>query len=214
MTATVPPLARTERAQLCDLFDEVGPDAPTLCGGWTTYDLAAHLVTRERRPDAGPGLLLRPLAGWTDAVRRRAKATPYPELVDKVRSGPPLLSMFALPGADSATNTVEFYVHHEDVRRASGDWAPRELTAAQQDELWRRLRAAAKLLFRRCPVGVVLRRPTGETATARPGTPAVTVTGEPGELLLFGYGRGAHARVAIEGDAEARRLLADSPLGV
>ncbi len=39
-----------ERAELCDLFDELGPDAPTLCGDWTTADLAAHLVVRERNP--------------------------------------------------------------------------------------------------------------------------------------------------------------------
>ena len=47
--------ARAERASLCDLLAEVGPDAPTLCEGWTTALLAAHLVVRERRPDGGPG---------------------------------------------------------------------------------------------------------------------------------------------------------------
>jgi hypothetical protein len=29
---------------LCDLFEELGPDAPTLLGAWTTRDLAAHVV--------------------------------------------------------------------------------------------------------------------------------------------------------------------------
>ena len=28
-------LARDERVALCDLLDEVGPDAPTLCADWT-----------------------------------------------------------------------------------------------------------------------------------------------------------------------------------
>ena len=44
--------ARDERIALCDLLDETGPEAPTLCEGWRTLDLAAHLVLREHRPDA------------------------------------------------------------------------------------------------------------------------------------------------------------------
>ena len=49
-------LAESERALFADLLAEVGPDAPTLCGDWTTRDLAAHLVVRERRLDATPGI--------------------------------------------------------------------------------------------------------------------------------------------------------------
>ena len=48
-------LAARERARLADLLDEVGPDAPTCCEGWTTAHLAAHLVVRDGRPDALPG---------------------------------------------------------------------------------------------------------------------------------------------------------------
>ena len=44
-------------------FDETGPDGPTLCEGWQTRDLAAHLVLRERRPDAAAGVMGGPLAG-------------------------------------------------------------------------------------------------------------------------------------------------------
>ena len=47
--------ASRERAALVTTMRAVGPDAPTLCGDWTTRDLAAHLVLRERRPDAAPG---------------------------------------------------------------------------------------------------------------------------------------------------------------
>ena len=42
----------SERQLLADLFLEVGPEAPTLCAGWTTTDLAAHLWVREHRPEA------------------------------------------------------------------------------------------------------------------------------------------------------------------
>ena len=66
-----------ERARLADALAATDPDAPTLCEGWTARDLAAHLVVRERRPDTTPGLMLRPLAGWTDRVRRGYAQRPY-----------------------------------------------------------------------------------------------------------------------------------------
>ena len=47
-----------ERARLADLFDELGPEAPTLLTPWTTRDLAAHLVLREHDYVAGPGLVV------------------------------------------------------------------------------------------------------------------------------------------------------------
>src|SRR5262249_33102419 len=67
--------ARDERTALCALLGETGPGAPTLCEGWRTGDLAAHLVMRERRPDAAAGLLGGPLAGHT---RRVAPPHPLP----------------------------------------------------------------------------------------------------------------------------------------
>src|ERR1700757_3956767 len=85
-------LAQQERTTLCDLLLEVGPEAPTLCQGWTTADLAAHLVVRERRPDSGPGLVWPPLAGYTDKVRRSVRdRTPWAKLVETVRGGPPMI---------------------------------------------------------------------------------------------------------------------------
>ena len=42
--------AQDERAALAALLHETGPDGPTLCEGWQTRDLVAHLVLRERRP--------------------------------------------------------------------------------------------------------------------------------------------------------------------
>src|SRR6476659_7483831 len=50
-------LARTERAALADLLDQLGPDEPTLCGDWTTRDLAAHLTVRALRPRPAEPLL-------------------------------------------------------------------------------------------------------------------------------------------------------------
>ena len=86
-----------ERLALCALLDKTGPDAPTLCEGWTTGDLAAHLVLRERRPDAAGGVIGGPLAGYTARVQQRIRArTPFGDLVRMIRSGPPRLSVMAL----------------------------------------------------------------------------------------------------------------------
>jgi len=120
--------AQSERRELCDLFDEVGPDAPTLCGDWTTRDLAAHLVMRERRPDGAVGIVFSPAAGYSDKVQSSIANSSWPKLVDTVRSGPPIWSPTRIAAVDKLANTVEFFVHHEDVRRAGDSWDERELS--------------------------------------------------------------------------------------
>lgn len=207
-------VARTERQELCDLFLEVGPDAPTLCTGWTTRDLAAHLVVRESRPDAALGIVVRPLAGYADSVQTKVAMRAWPELVRDVRSGPPLLSVFRLPGAQGIADPFEFTIHHEDVRRARPDWSPRELATGEQDLLWQRLARAARLLARTSPVGVALRRSdTGEMIIAKSGTPAVTLVGEPLELLLRLYGR-HECIVDVEGQEDVVARFEAARFGV
>ena len=150
--------SREERLALCALLDKTGPDAPTLCEGWTTGDLAAHLVLREHRLDAAAGVVGGPLAGYTARVQQRIRArTPFGDLVRIIRSGPPRLSVMGLPGVDERANSVEFFVHHEDVRRAAPGWQPRELSGGESDMLWQRLRMA-RFLLRKAPVGVELAR--------------------------------------------------------
>ena len=196
-------VARQERQELCDLLLEVGPEAPTLCAGWTTRDLAAHLVVRESRPDAAVGILVKPLAGYADSVQAKVAMRPWPELVRDVRTGPPLLSVFRLPGAQGLADPFEFAVHHEDVRRARPGWVPRELPTGEQDLLWQRLARAGRLLARKSPVGVALRRSdTGEMIIAKAGTPSVTLVGEPLELVLRLYGR-SECLVDVEGSEGA-----------
>ena len=206
--------SREERLALCALLDETGPDAPTLCEGWTTGDLAAHLVLRERRPDAAAGVLGGPLAGYTSRVQQGIRArTPFDQLVRTIRSGPPLLSVMALPGMDERVNAVEFFVHHEDVRRAAPDWEPRELSRGESDMLWHRLRMA-RFMLRRAPVGVELARDDIDTGayriTARNATPAVTVIGSPAELTLWVMGRRTAARVRMDGTRPAVTKLTEA----
>ncbi|MEU4654199.1 TIGR03085 family metal-binding protein [Streptomyces sp. NPDC023723] len=195
--------AKRERLLLADLLETAGPDAATLCEGWRTRDLAAHLVVRERRPDAVGGAVIKPLASRLERVMEEYAAKPYEELLQLLRTGPPRFSPFAVKQLDEAANTVEFYVHTEDVRRAQPDWTPRELDPVFQDALWSRLERTARLLGRGVPTGLVLRRPDGQTAVAHRGTPVVTVTGEPSELLLFAFGRQSAATVELEGEKDA-----------
>ncbi|OQD54681.1 TIGR03085 family protein [Streptomyces phaeoluteigriseus] len=199
--------AKRERLLLADLLETAGPEAPTLCEGWRTRDLAAHVVVRERRPDAAGGLLIKQLASRLDKTMEEFAAKPYEELIQLIRTGPPRFSPFQLKQLDEASNIVEFYVHGEDVRRAQPDWTPRELDTVFQDALWSRLERTARLMGRGTPTGLVLRRPDGRTVVADRGTPVVTATGEPSELLLFLYGRRSAAKVDLVGEEDAITTL-------
>ncbi|MEV0787508.1 TIGR03085 family metal-binding protein [Streptomyces sp. NPDC050423] len=206
--------AKRERLLLADLLEAAGPEAPTLCHGWTARDLAAHVVVRERRPDAAAGLLIGPLKSRSERITNEFTSKPYEELVQLIRTGPPRMSPFGVKQLDEAANTVEFFVHTEDVRRAQPDWSARELDPVFSDVLWSRTEKAARVLGRKAPVGLVLRRPDGQTVVAHKGTPVVTVTGEPGELLLFAFGRQDAARVELEGDQEAISRVTTAKLGM
>ncbi|WP_315987582.1 TIGR03085 family metal-binding protein [Actinomadura sp. HBU206391] len=200
--------ARTERLALCDLMARLGPDAPTMCGDWTTGDLAAHLVIREYRLDAGPGILFRPLGGYTERVRRRVKdSTPFPQMLDRIRQGPPKASLWGLPGMDKAGNSVEYFVHHEDVRRAQPDWQARSLPPDAEEVLWRRLKMA-RFVLRKVQVEVTLVRPDGKTIRVSKGTRQARVHGPVGELVLWALGRGEVAQVRFTGAADAVQSLA------
>ncbi|MER5264758.1 TIGR03085 family metal-binding protein [Actinosynnema sp. NPDC002837] len=197
-------VAQDERRLLTELFAEVGPDAPTLCDPWRARDLAAHLVLRERRPDAAAGILVKPLAGHTQRVQDAYAARPWDELVELVRVGPPRFSPYAL--IDELVNSVEYFVHHEDVRRARDDWEPRSPDPVRDAVLWQRLAPTARLMYRKSPVGVVLRRPDGEAVVAKRGADPVVLTGQVSELLVHVFGRAA-ARVEYDGSDDAVRLV-------
>ncbi|MGA8112850.1 MAG: TIGR03085 family metal-binding protein [Actinocatenispora sp.] len=192
--------AHRERLALVALLREVGPDVPTLCDGWTSGDLVAHLLVRERRPDSGPGLLLRPLSGYTERVRRGYLERDFAELLDDL-AAPPWWSPLSNPLTDELINLVEMFVHHEDVRRCQPDWRPRELPEEQERQLWRRLSTLAALRLRSLPTRVTLVAPEHGERTAGNG-PHVRLTGPPSELLLFVSGRQRVARLATDGPPE------------
>jgi len=205
------PLARRDRLALCDLLDESCPDARTLNEGWTTADLAAHLVARDRRPDSVPGLVVPALAAWSEHVRHGFLRRPYTEVVEALRTGPPKWSPLRRPGADRVANTHEFFVHYEDVRRCRDGWQPRDLDAEAEADVWRVLRWFGRRAFRPSPVGVVLCW-GDQTFQAHRGAPSVTVAGPPGELLLYAFGRQDHALVQLDGDSASVEALATTTL--
>ena len=203
MTTTAS-LADHERAELADLMERLGPDAPTCCAGWSTANLAAHLVVRDQRPDALPGYGLetlgigRPLSAWSHRLEDQLRAsTPYAEVLRRLRSGAPPWSPLSWPVLGAAMNTAEFAIHHEDVRRAQPEWSPRELPRSVQDALWapatfygRRATGQGALVLRRSDVAGVERRMGS-------GEPVTTVEGTPMEVLLWAAGRRGVARVAV-----------------
>jgi uncharacterized protein (TIGR03085 family) len=202
------PLSRTERAALADLLEQLGPEQPTCCEGWTTRHLAAHLVARDRRPDAMPGLALGgPFAAWSRRVEARTRTgRDFGRLVQEVRSGPPAWAPTAWPALDRLLNTAEMVIHHEDVRRAQPGWSPRELAREVQDQLWSSLPFLARGRDASRPAGgFVVRRddvPAGTPGAElrlREGEPLTTVVGAPLEVLLWVSGRREFARVEVTG---------------
>ena len=205
-----------ERLELCCLFDRLGPSAPTLLDGWNAHDLAAHLVLREYDPIAGPCLVL-PGPFGRFAERRRARlvdSKDFAWLVERIRSGPPV-GFFRIGWVRGLANLNEFFVHHEDIRRANGQ-GPRSLTPTMDAALWRNVRRGGRFLSRRlrgCGLEIECAG-TDEPLTIRPGSPAARLSGPPGELLLYMFGRQAAAEVEVSGPPEAVAAVQHTQFGM
>jgi uncharacterized protein (TIGR03085 family) len=205
-----------ERARLCVLFDELGPDAPTLLDGWTTHDLAAHLVSRERDPIAGVCIVLP--APFRDLAERRrerlARRRDFAWLVDSIRSGPPV-GFFRIAWVRAFPSLNEYFVHHEDVRRANG-MGPRPLEPDLDAALWRNVVRAGRFLGRRLrDTGLEVEwTGTSRRRRVRPGEPTARLVGTPGELLLFLFGRVRAAEVEVVGPAAAVAAVGRARFGM
>jgi uncharacterized protein (TIGR03085 family) len=211
------PMSRTERAALCNAALEAGEQAPTLCGRWTVKDLVIHLLVRERDPLGAPGILLPQLENLTDRSARRLAKQDFSSLVERVRQGPPKWSPMALPPLDRAVNTLEYFVHHEDIRRAGSDWEPRELTEREQRVIWKSIAVAGKGLVRPAGVPVEIRWPHDEhhrSAVLRKGEDPAVVSGAPAELALFLFGRDQHTGLRFSGAEHSVRALNKGQLGL
>ena len=207
------------REVLAETLLAAGPDSRTLCAGWQTRDLAAHLYLRERNIAVGLGLLIKSLAKASDkATAKLAEKlkTPdeYTRLVNAFRAGPPAFSPLNIPALDESSNLIEYFVHTEDVRRAVDRWAPRALDEEYSDALWDELVKRAAILYRGVDLGVVLVRPSGPRHVAKRAPVSVAIIGDPGELLMHAHGRTRHALVTFEGQPDAVALLQSAEVGL
>ena len=213
MTNRSESVAQSERHALADLLERLGPDQATLCEGWTTQDLAAHLVARERSLRAGPGILVPALESWADAsMAHQLRKHGYAGLVKLVRNGPPAL----LRPLDAQINTLEYIVHHEDVRRGQGGWTSRTgpEVAGVADAAWEAVRRSS-ILWRRKLKGASLRvEAPGRKAIEVGSGPAAVLAGEPIEVALYLTGRKSASHATLSGDAEAVRVVSAASLGL
>lgn len=209
------PMSRSERAALCNAALEAGEDAPTLCGDWTVKDLVIHLLIRERAPLGAAGIFVPQLEGLTDRSVKRLSPQDFTSLVERVRGGPPRWSPMSLPPLDRAVNTLEFFVHHEDIRRAGGEWEARDLTEREQKAIWNAIAVAGKALVRPAGVPVQIQwAGDGRTTVLRKGAEPAVVSGTPAELALFLYGRSQHSELEFNGSEPALASLKRAQLGL
>lgn len=207
------------REVLAETLLAAGPDAPTLCEGWRTRDLAAHLYLREHRPALGLGMVIKRLAPVTERAtketgERAGSPAGYRALVERFLAGPPTLSPMRIPSVDKSTNLIEYFVHTEDVRRATSRWAPRALDVEYADALWEELVKQAAILYRGVDLGIVLVRPGGARHVAKRAPVSVAIVGDPGELLMHAHGRSRQSLVTFEGQPDAVALLRSADVGL
>jgi uncharacterized protein (TIGR03085 family) len=205
-------LDQRERDELCDLMLSLGPEAPTLCEGWTTLDLAAHLAVREREPLAGPGILIERFAGFTERRQEARAAKGLDAVVAELRTPPPF--PWRVPKLRTLLNLNEYVIHHEDVRRANGMGA-RTDRPDLEDAVWNLVQGAGKLAARRIEgAGLAIATPDGRQATLKKGEPVATLTGRPIDLALYLAGRTSAAEVSLDGPAEAVATVRSARFGL
>lgn len=207
------------REVLAETLLAAGPGAATLCEGWRTQELAAHLYLREHNPRVGLGMVFKPWRKSSDKAiaelgAASSTAEAFAELVAKFRAGPPKLSPFAVKAVERNANLTEFFVHTEDVRRAGERWAPRSLDADYSQALWAELIKRAAILYRGVDLGIILVDPNGARHVAKRAPVSVAIIGDPGELTLHANGRTGQALVSFEGQPDAVALLQTADVGL
>src|SRR5439155_4759599 len=154
--------------------------------------MAANVYVRERRPDAALGVLpLGPLSAYTNRVMASTlRSLGYDEILRRIRQVPAHLRVGPL---DAAINTVEYFVHTEDVRRPNGMPA-RDMPDDFERTIWNRLKRQGRLSFRRVDAQVTLVPTLGEPVTFGKGEP-LEVRGRPTELTMLAFNRKDTAKV-------------------
>lgn len=151
------------RHDLVTVLERVGPGLPTLCEGWNTEHMLAHLILRETRPDIAAGVVLPPLSKRTEAKTE--------ELAEELSDGHAFsdgLATFeaARPltrrhdTADENVNYLEYIVHREDILRGSPEAVEmnsgRTADPEEQQKIWKALDRRAALMAKDYPDGLTL----------------------------------------------------------
>jgi uncharacterized protein (TIGR03085 family) len=201
------PWVEVERQALAATLQSADPDAPTLCEGWSTRHLLAHLVQREQNP----------FAEIADKLGRRTPGREkhmttlddgarslegYSALLSRFINGPPPWSPMSWAG--ESLSFLEYVIHHEDIRRGgTTPTVPRVLPDDETQSIWKRLPTLFRWGYRRAPVGVTVAVPGGPSQTVKQASVGVVLTGEPVELALYVSGRQRAAHVEVSGTPAA-----------
>lgn len=165
----------------------------SLCDGWTVEDVAAHLIVREGLI-APIGIVFHSLHKIHDYAIRRVESKGHEYIIARVRKCP-----WYMP---AAVNVAEFYVHNEDILRG-GLHMQRPIPAGESAVLlWSSLKGIARIrpkLVSDLGEVTLVNKQTGQElhVKAKDGNKSTTITGDPGELLLYFYGRRSAAKVTI-----------------
>ncbi|MFV0253666.1 MAG: TIGR03085 family metal-binding protein [Beutenbergiaceae bacterium] len=202
-------MERWDHRELSDLLTTLratDPHAETLCDGWQARHLVAHLYLRRHKPWSafrqGAGSAFMQLADGA------AQSGGYAALVEQFAAAPARISpMTLLDGPlGPRVNTLEYLIHHEDVRRGEGPVEPRSLTPDENDAIFDALPGFGALAMRSAPVGVVFGVPGGRRNVIKRsggGMESVAVLGAPTELALVASGRRRAAEVQMLGTDSA-----------
>lgn len=151
------------RQDLVNVLGRVGPGYPTLCEGWNTEHMLAHLILRETRPDVAAGVLLPPLAQRTktkteELAEELSDGQAFSHGLSRFEAARPLIRR--VEAVDETTNFLEYLVHREDVLRGSPGAlemnAGREADADEQSAVWRALSRRAGLFAKNYPDGLTM----------------------------------------------------------
>lgn len=206
--------AAAERQALVRALREKGPTAHTLCAGWNAHDLAAHVVARDSRPHLIVGRELPVVGSRAQRQYRSIEKLSFAELVDRIEAGVPSWHPARSRAVDDAMNTLEFFVHTEDVLRgddpsAGADAGPegssalqphrRRLSPSLQRRLWKQvsrtlLMAAARKRRRRI---TYISPGYGSVTHGASRDPMISLEGAPSELVLWAFGRQSVAEVVM-----------------
>lgn len=225
---SVPQLLKQERASMLEFLGSLTDAqwrAATLCEGWDVQTLVAHLVTRETEPlPYGAAMITGGKIGpHPKELLRKARARGPSSLVRALQAGPPWF--YRLPGPAALVNFIENWVHNEDLRRGALQ-QPRTTAQEAQQALWSALHIIGRLMLRSIKVAgtVALVQPTGKAMAFRVGTvfptkadPATAtayIRGDPGEIVLFLFGRKSAAQVSLDGDQRLVDALRNEQMSI